>query len=74
MQLFIGLKNIYRTQSYIYTSILAFGVLGSDGGFVVLFRLSFSGASLVAQSVKNPPAMQQTLVRFLGQEDPLEKE
>ena len=26
-----------------------------------------------AQSVKNPPAMQETPVRFLGQEDPLEK-
>ena len=31
------------------------------------------GASLVAQLVKNPPVMQETLVRFLGQEDPLEK-
>ena len=30
-------------------------------------------ASLVAQLVKNPPAMQETLVRFLGQEDPLAK-
>ena len=30
--------------------------------------------SLVAQSVKNLPAMQETRVRFLGQEDPLEKE
>ena len=30
-------------------------------------------ASLVAQLVKNPPAMQETLVRFLGREDPLEK-
>ena len=29
-------------------------------------------ASLVAQLVKNPPEMQETLVRFLGQEDPLE--
>ena len=29
-------------------------------------------ASLVAQLVKNPPAVQETLVRFLGQEDPLE--
>ena len=28
----------------------------------------------VAQLVKNPPAMQETPVRFLGQEDPLEKE
>ena len=30
-------------------------------------------ASLIAQLVKNPPAMQETLVQFLGQEDPLEK-
>ena len=30
-------------------------------------------ASLVAQLVKNLPAMQETLVQFLGQEDPLEK-
>ena len=29
--------------------------------------------ALVAQLVKNPPAMQETPVRFLGQEDPLEK-
>ena len=32
-----------------------------------------TGASLVAQMVKNPPAMQKTQVRSLGQEDPLEK-
>ena len=30
-------------------------------------------ASVIAQLVKNPPAMQETLVLFLGQEDPLEK-
>ena len=30
-------------------------------------------ASLIAQLVKNLPAMQETLVWFLGQEDPLEK-
>ena len=34
----------------------------------------YQGASLVAQSVKNLPAMQETQVQFLGQEDPLEKE
>ena len=28
----------------------------------------------MAQMVKNPPAMQETWVRSLGQEDPLEKE
>ena len=32
------------------------------------------GASLVAQLVKNLPAMQDTWVRFVGWEDPLEKE
>ena len=30
-------------------------------------------ASLIAQFVKNPPAMQETWVRSLDQEDPLEK-
>ena len=30
-------------------------------------------ASLIAQLVKNPPAMQETLVQFLGWEDTLEK-
>ena len=30
-------------------------------------------ASLIAQVVKNMPAMQETLVQFLGLEDPLEK-
>ena len=29
--------------------------------------------SLIAQSVKNLPTVQETWVRFLGQEDPLEK-
>ena len=32
-----------------------------------------SWASRVAQMVKNPPAMQETCVRFLGWEDPLEE-
>ena len=32
-----------------------------------------SWASLIAQLVKNPPAIQETLVPFLGREDPLEE-
>ena len=32
-----------------------------------------SMASLIAQLVKNPPAMQEIPIRFLGREDPLEK-
>ena len=41
--------------------------------FQFLIQLNFEGISLVAQSVKNLPAMQETQVRSLGQEDPLEK-
>ena len=37
----------------------------------ILFK---SGAYLIAQLVKNLPVLQETWVRFLGQEDPLEKE
>ena len=33
-----------------------------------------NGAMMVAQTVKNLPAMQETWVRSLGWEDPLEKE
>ena len=32
-----------------------------------------TGAALIAQLVKNLPAMQEISVRFLGWEDPLEK-
>ena len=31
------------------------------------------GASLVVLTVKNPPAMQETRIQSLGQQDPLEK-
>ena len=37
------------------------------------YPLQYSQASLVAQLVKNPPAMQETWVRSLDWEDPLEK-
>ena len=33
----------------------------------------YSWASLVAQLIKNPPAIRETWVRSLGWEDPLEK-
>ena len=38
------------------------------------YTLQYSWASLVAQTVKNPSAMQETRVRSLGWEDPLEEE
>ena len=37
------------------------------------YPLQYSWTSLVAQLVKNLPTMQETLVRSLGWEDPLEK-
>ena len=44
------------------------------GGYKLLLLLSWHfKASLIAQLVKNPPAMQETWVRSLGWEDPLEK-
>ena len=38
-----------------------------------LLIIIIAGASLVAQMVKNPPAIQETWVQSLGWEDPLEK-
>ena len=37
------------------------------------YPLQYPWASLVVQLVKNPPAMQEISVRFLGRKDPLEK-
>ena len=50
-------------------------VLGSERstGEGIGYPLQYSWASLVAQLVKNPPAMQETWVVSLAWEDPLEK-
>ena len=45
-----------------------YAILKSKNGRVI------GWASLVAQTVKNLPAMQETQVQSLGQEDPLEKD
>ena len=57
----------YRTYSSVHFSPMKIYLL------VVLF-LDIYWASLVAQMVKNPPAMHETWVQSLGWEDPLEKE
>ena len=41
--------------------------------FLFYGELILKRASLVAQMVKNPPAMQESQVQSLGWEDPLEK-
>ena len=47
--------------------------LGRSAGEGIGYLLQYSWASLVAQLVKNLPAMQETWVQSLGWEDPLEK-
>ena len=59
---------MYKSSSCsisILTFILLVFIMGNDIS---------SWASLVAQLVKNLPAMRETPVQFLGQKDPLEKE
>ena len=56
-------KNIYEERGWLFFPYsCAFDKL--------IFAFA---ASLVAQTVKNLPAMQETCVRFLSWEDPLEK-
>ena len=47
--------------------------MGRSTGEGLGYPLQYSWASLVAQLVKNLPAMRETWVRSLGWEDPLEK-
>ena len=56
-------------ESYL-GSILGSGRSPGEG---IGYPLQYSWASLVAQLVKNPPAMQETLLQFLGREVPLEE-
>ena len=51
------------------------GFLGQEDspGEWIDYPLQYSWASLVAQVVKNPPAVWETWFRPLGWEDPLEK-
>ena len=72
---------VLKTWAYQKSSILKTQA-GSEGllCFLPALPLHFShsscspGASLIAQLGKNLPAMQETRVRFLGWENPLEKE
>ena len=46
--------------------------LGSSPGVGIGYPFQYSWASVVALTIKNPPAMQETPVQFLGWEVPLE--
>ena len=45
----------------------------TDGVSLAYDFFAYRANSLVTQLVENPPAMQETPVQFLGQEDPLQK-
>ena len=47
--------------------------LGRSAGEGIGYPLQYSWAFLVAQLVKNPPALWETWIRSLGRDDPLEK-
>ena len=53
---------VYVTQKFL-----------ASGSSFLLPHSTYLQVSLIAQLVKNPPAMQETLVQLLGWEDPLEK-
>ena len=65
------LKKILATLEFSAIATVS-GYTIITAGQCVLFNFKI-WASLVAQLVKSLPAMQETLVQFLGQDDPLEK-
>ena len=54
--------------------MLSMGVFQAEGGVFYYLLFWIIWASLVAQMVKNLPAMQETQVHYLVCKDPLEKE
>ena len=58
--------NSWQIDGETIETVIDFIFLGS--------KITFACASLVAQMVKNLPAMWETWVQSLGWEDPLEKE
>ena len=46
---------------------------GSNTKYMFMLLCKGLWASLIVQLVKNPPAVEETWVPFLGQEDPLEE-
>lgn len=46
---------------------------GDLRSLIISSRPEEKGASLIVHLLKNPPAMQETMVQFLGGQDPLEK-
>ena len=72
--------SFFLFQMQVLISVICFSFHHCAIGYIrgclnVSFRHNLHiRASLTAQLVKNPPAMQETPVQFLGWEDPLEKD
>ena len=71
----LGFSGSLAGKEYFYNAGDPDSIPGSgrSPGEGIGYPLQYSWASLVAQLVKNPPAMQETPIQFLGQKDPLEK-
>ena len=61
------------TDSIRYCSAADMNLVRKWTSNTLSLALNMSWASVIAQLVKNPPAMQETPVGFLGWDDPLEK-
>ena len=72
-------ENVWENFLGLPVSVHSLLVEGGAQGKVLFMALGFADhpchgrASLVAQLVKNPPAVQETWVQSLGWEDPLEE-
>ena len=71
--LFEVLISLHRRLSFVYQFSSSWWGDRITGIIPVLLKHPLWGASLVPQTVKNLPAVQETQVWSLGQEDPLEK-
>ena len=62
--------------SFSYLEPICCSISSSNCCFLTCIQIDYTNnnLSLVAQTVKSLPAIQETWIRFLGQEDPLEKE
>ena len=66
----------FQLQDIFWGNLLQWQEIGGReacGAGVIILLVSSPWASLIAQLVKNPPAVQETLVYFLEWEDSLEK-
>jgi len=66
---------VFIESQVIYNIVSVSGIQHSDSYIYVYMCVYYiNGALLLAQTVKNPRAKQETWLRSLGWEDPLEKE